>query len=42
MANICEYKVKVIGRKNACYAMFGSFHQFDNKEILQESGTDDN
>ena len=40
MANICEYKVKVIGKKNACYALFGSIRYLDSKEIVSESGTE--
>lgn len=40
MANICEYKVIVKGRKNACYAFFGSMSVLDEKEIVEESGSD--
>ena len=39
MANICEYKVIVKGRKNACYAFFGSMSCLDDKQILEETGT---
>ncbi len=41
MANICEYKVIVKGRKNACYAFVGSMSALDEKEIVEESGTDE-
>ena len=41
MANYCEYNVIVKGRKNACYAFFGSMSCLDSKEIFDESGTDD-
>lgn len=40
MANYCEYKVIVKGRRNACYAFFGSMSCLDNKYIVAESGTD--
>ena len=39
MANICEYKVLVMGAKNACYAFFGSMSAYD-KCIVEEKGTD--
>ena len=39
MANLCEYKVKVRGRRNACYAFFGSMSCADGKWIVSESGT---
>jgi 1,2-phenylacetyl-CoA epoxidase PaaB subunit len=42
MANYCEYKVIVKGKKNACYAFFGSMSCADDKQIVEESGTDDN
>lgn len=41
MANYCEYKVIVTGRKNACYAFFGSMSCYDNKWIEEEDGTDE-
>ncbi len=41
MANICEYKVIVKGRKNACYAFYGSMSCMDYKEIVSEKGTED-
>ena len=41
MANICVYKIQVCGKKNACYALFGSINMLEDKEILEESGTDD-
>lgn len=40
MANICEYRVIVKGKKNACYAFLGSMSALDEKEIDDESGTD--
>jgi hypothetical protein len=40
MANICFYKVKIKGKRNACYAFFGSMSAFD-KWILSEEGTED-
>lgn len=39
MANICEYKVIVKGKKNSCYAFFGSMSCYD-KWVEDESGTD--
>lgn len=42
MANICEYHIKVTGKKNACYALFGSLAVYDDKCIETESGTNDN
>jgi len=42
MANICKYKVIVKGKKNACYAFFGSMAAYNCKDIVSESGTDDN
>ena len=36
MANICEYKVIVKGKKNACYAFFGSMPWMDYKDIVEE------
>ena len=41
MANVCEYKVIVKGKKNACYAFFGSMSCMGDKQILEESGTDE-
>ncbi len=41
MANCCEYKVIVKGKKNACYAFFGSMSCMDYKDIVDEEGTDD-
>lgn len=41
MANVCEYKITVKGKKNACYAFFGSMSVLDCKLIEAKSGTDD-
>ncbi|MCR4805733.1 MAG: hypothetical protein K5981_08800 [Clostridia bacterium] len=41
MANICEYKIVVKGKKNACYAFLGSTPQMDYRDIQEEGGTDD-
>lgn len=41
MANCCAYKVIVKGRKNACYAFFGSMSAMDYKDISLEEGTDE-
>ena len=41
MANTCGYKVIVKGKKNACYAFFGSMPYFDEKIINSESGTEE-
>jgi len=41
MANICEYKVIVKGKKNACYAFYGSMSSLNNKLIIEEEGTDE-
>lgn len=40
MANICSYRVIVNGKKNSCYAFLGSMSCLDNKEIVNESGND--
>lgn len=43
MANICMYKIKVIGRQQACYAFIDMMPSYSyEKEILEESGTEDN
>ena len=42
MADICDYKIKVHGPKNACYAFMGSTSTYDEREILSESGNDKN
>lgn len=42
MANYCDYKVIVKGRRNACYAFFGSMSCLDNKWVEEENGTDEN
>ena len=34
MANICEYKVYVKGKKTACYAFLGAMPQLEDYEIL--------
>jgi hypothetical protein len=39
MANICSYKIKVKGKKNACYAFMGSTSAYDARDILLEAGT---
>lgn len=41
MANVCEYHVRVKGKKNACYAFYGSMSVYDYKDIQEEHGTDD-
>ncbi len=38
MANICEYKVMVKGKKNHCYALLGTLAKYDNNIILEEGG----
>ena len=40
MANLCSYKVKVKGPRNACYAFFGSMSAADDKSIISEDGTE--
>lgn len=42
MANYCRYKCIVRGPKNACYAVFGSMSCEDYKDIISESGSDEN
>jgi hypothetical protein len=42
VANCCSYKVIVKGKKNACYAFFGSMPCMDGKQISREFGTDEN
>lgn len=41
MANICDYKIKVKGPRNACYAFIGSTSAYDDKEIISEAGTEE-
>ena len=42
MANICLYKIKVKGRKKACYAMVNMMPLYSwEKEYVSEDGTDD-
>lgn len=40
MANICRYKGEVRGKKNACYAFYGSMSVLDENDIIFEEGTD--
>lgn len=42
MANICQYKVIVKGKKNACYAFYWSMSVLDGIWIEEESGDSDN
>jgi len=42
MANSCEYHVIVKGKRNNCYAFYGSMSALDYKEIDWEEGTDNN
>lgn len=41
MANYCDYKGILKGRKNACYAAYGCFEAYDDKWIVKEYGTSD-
>lgn len=41
MANICEYRVIVKGKKNACYALYGSMPVMDGICIVNEYGTNE-
>ncbi len=41
MANICEYRVLVKGKRNACMAFFGFMPCLDDKRILSERGSDE-
>ena len=42
MANICLYKIKVRGRKRACYALVDMMPLYSwEKEYLREEGTED-
>ena len=41
MADTCKYKVIVKGKKNACYAFYGSTPFLYDKSIISEKGTDD-
>ena len=41
MANFCEFKFEIRGKKNACYAFLGST-SCDDYSIDHESGTEDN
>ena len=38
MSNMCKYKVRVKGKKNACYAFLGSMSYRDYREIDKEEG----
>lgn len=42
MANYCEYKTLVRGRKNACYAFLGSSPTADDIHVIEGSGTTEN
>ena len=41
MANICKYKGLIRGKKNACYAFYGSMSVFDYNDIQSEKGTNE-
>ena len=41
MANICEYNIIVKGKRNACYAFYGSTSNLGGKAIDSWEGTDD-
>ncbi len=41
MANTCMYRVKVKGKRNACYAYYGSMSSTDPIEIISEKGTNE-
>lgn len=41
MANFCQFEFEVRGKKNACYAFYGSTSAEDC-EIVRESGTEEN
>ena len=41
MANICVYKGIVKGKKNACYAFFGSMSNMGNKKERSWTGSDE-
>ena len=41
MANSCKYKGEVRGKKNACYAFYGSMSVLDYNDIFSEEGTDE-
>lgn len=41
MANYCEFKGILKGRKNACYAAYGCFEVYDDKRIVKEYGTNE-
>ena len=40
MANRCEYKVIVKGKKSVCYAFYGSMRVLENKWITEEEGAE--
>mgnify|MGYP002518457626 FL=1 len=42
MANYCDYKGIIKGPKNACYGAFGCLEAYDDKQIVQGSGTPEN
>lgn len=41
MANVCDYKMVVKGRKSSCYAFVAGQNWLDYKEIEYEEGTDE-
>lgn len=41
MANFCSYEVHVIGKKNSAIMIYASMPCLEEKEIIYESGTDD-
>lgn len=42
MANVCEYKMIVKGKRNGCYAFYGSTSNFGGKKLDSWEGPDEN
>ena len=41
MADICNYKIIAKGKKNACFAFMHSMNRYDDFDIIEEKGTED-
>jgi hypothetical protein len=41
MANICEYRLRIKGKKENCYHFLNSMSVYSNCETFKEEGTDD-
>jgi hypothetical protein len=42
MANICEYRLKIKGKKENCEKFLNAMPAYDDYDIVEEKGTDEN